>query len=78
MADRIDESKNQPLADPRANLFYLLQQLSRTTEVKNCNRGSEFPVSDGQTVANERRLTPSRHRSIQTEVLTSGWSRDAL
>ena len=43
LTDRINESKNQPLADPRANLFYLLQHLSRQAELRDCKRGSESP-----------------------------------
>jgi hypothetical protein len=46
MTYRINESNSQPLVDPRANLFYFLQQLSRQAEVKDCKRGSESLVSD--------------------------------
>jgi hypothetical protein len=46
MTDSMIESNNQPLVDPRANLFYLLQQLSREAEVKHGKRGSESPVFD--------------------------------
>ena len=46
MTDRIHESKNQPLATRRANLFYLLQRLSRQAEVKDRKRGEESTVSE--------------------------------
>jgi hypothetical protein len=77
MTDRINDSKNQPIAYPCANLFYLLQQLSRTAEVKECKLGSDSPVSEEPIAAYQRRLSLP-DRSIQTDVLTSGWSRDAL
>ena len=78
MTDRINDSKNQPLSIPRANLFYLLQQLSRKAEVKDGTRGSECPVFDEQNDAHHRRATSTLDLSVQTDVLTSGWSSDGL
>ena len=78
MTDLINDSKNQPLSVPRANLFYLLQQLSRKAELKDGTRGSEPPVSHEQIETQHRLLTSVMDRSTQTDVLTGGWSSDGL
>ena len=47
MTDRVNEPMDQPKVDPRANLFYLLQTLSRVAEVGN--RAGVSEVSDDPT-----------------------------
>ena len=53
MTSRVDESMDQPKVDPRADLFYLLQKLSRVAEVRGCRAGVESAVSDEQIAENK-------------------------
>ena len=48
MNDRINESKDPPPVDSRANLFYLLQKLSGLTEATGPESGMASAVSDEQ------------------------------
>ena len=48
MADRVKEPMDQPKVNPRANLFYLLQTLSRVAEAGN-RAGVQSEVSDEPT-----------------------------
>jgi hypothetical protein len=48
MTNRVNEPMDQQKVEPRADLFYLLQKLSRVAEVRNCSAGVESGDSNEQ------------------------------
>jgi hypothetical protein len=55
MTDRTHEHNNLPQKDKRANLFYLLQELSLATGTGDRGSEVEAPVSDEQIEASQKR-----------------------
>jgi hypothetical protein len=54
MSERLNESKDQPPVDPRANLFYFLQKLSGLAKASDPKSGVDAAISGEQIESYQR------------------------